>query len=219
MLVQGYVVGRLAANCFVLTDEESGDALVVDPGDNAVELLEQFRERKLNVTAILATHSHLDHSGGVHDLLEALPDANFYMHRLDYPQIAAQASMAAAWYGHEVTPPREPDRFLDHGDTIEVGDTSLTALHCPCHTPGSLCLYGEGTVFTGDVLFAGSVGRSDFPGGDAEALIRSIREHLLTLPDETSVLPGHNQSTTIRAERDQNPFLLDPRATLGIDLD
>ncbi|MDP6605031.1 MAG: MBL fold metallo-hydrolase [Dehalococcoidia bacterium] len=219
MQVQGFVVGRLAANCFVLADEESGDALVVDPGDNAAELLAQFREREFNITGILATHHHLDHSGGVHDLLEALPDAKFYMHRLDYPMIAAQAPTAGSWYGHDVTPPREPDRFLDHGDTIELGGRTLTALHCPGHTPGSLCLYGEGAVFTGDVLFAGSVGRSDFPGGDAETLIRSIREHLLTLPDETAVLPGHNQTTTVGAERAVNPFLRDPRGTLGIDLD
>lgn len=208
MILQNYVVGRLSANCFVLADEQTNEALVVDPGDNAAELLEQFRERDFNVTAVLATHHHLDHSGGVHELLEALPDAKFYMHRLDYPQIAQSVATAAAWYGHEVTAPREPDRFLDHGDTIEIGNHSITALHCPGHTPGSLCLYVDGMVLTGDVLFQGSIGRSDFPGGDAATLIESIREHLLTLPDETKVLPGHNQPTTIGTERAHNPFLL-----------
>jgi glyoxylase-like metal-dependent hydrolase (beta-lactamase superfamily II) len=210
MILQGYVVGRLSANCFVLADEETNEALVVDPGDNAAELLEQFSEREFNVTGVLATHHHLDHSGGVHELLEALPDAKFYMHRLDYPQIAESVATAAAWYGHEVTPPRQPDRFIEHGDTIEVGSHSIAALHCPGHTPGSLCLYAEGMVLTGDVLFQGSVGRSDFPGGDAATLIASIREHLLTLPDDTNVLPGHNQPSTIGTERTQNPFLLNP---------
>jgi hydroxyacylglutathione hydrolase len=210
MILQGYVVGRLSANCFVLADEETNDALVVDPGDNAADLLKQFSEREFNVTGVLATHHHLDHSGGVHELLEALPDAKFYMHRLDYPQIAESVATASSWYGHEVTPPREPDRFLEHGDTIQIGNQSIAALHCPGHTPGSLCLYADGMVLTGDVLFQGSVGRSDFPGGDAATLIESIREHLLTLPDETTVLPGHNQPSTIGTERTQNPFLLNP---------
>ena len=219
MILQGYVVGRLAANCMVIADDETRDALVIDPGDNATELLKQMVEQKFNVVGVLATHHHLDHTGGIHDMLEALPNAQFYMHQLDYPQIIAQAPTAEQWYGHAVTAPREPDRFLDHGDTIDVGSLSLTALHCPGHTPGSLCLFGEGVVLTGDVLFAGSVGRSDFPGGDAATLIRSIREHLLTLPDQTTVLPGHNQSTTVKQERETNPFLRDPRGTMGIDLD
>jgi glyoxylase-like metal-dependent hydrolase (beta-lactamase superfamily II) len=212
MILQGYVVGRLSANCFVLADEATNEALVVDPGDNATELLKQFSEHDFNVTGVLATHHHLDHSGGVHELLEALPDAKFYMHRLDYPQIAQSVATAATWYGHAVTPPREPDRFIEHGDTIDVGGHSISALHCPGHTPGSLCLYVDGMVLTGDVLFQGSIGRSDFPGGDAETLIRSIHEHLLTLPDETTVLPGHNQPSTIGTEREQNPFLLNPPA-------
>ncbi len=217
MILQGYVVGRLSANCFVLADEATNEALVVDPGDNAKELLEHFRERNFNVTGVLATHHHLDHSGGVHELLAALPDAQFYMHRLDYPQIEQSVATAAAWYGHEVTPPREPDRFLDHGDTIEIGSQSIAALHCPGHTPGSLCLYADGMVLTGDVLFQGSIGRTDFPGGDARTIIESIREHLLTLPAETIVFPGHNQATTIRDEHSLNPFLRDPDLALGLD--
>ena len=208
MLIESFVVGRLQANCYAIGDEKSREVLIIDPGDNAPELLDRFREMELRVTGVLATHSHLDHTGGLHELLEGLPEAEFYMHRDDYAGIAQQAPSAPAWYGHEVTPPREPDRYVDHGDTIEIGNHSITALHCPGHTPGSLCLYVDGMVLTGDVLFQGSIGRSDFPGGDAATLIESIREHLLTLPDETKVLPGHNQPTTIGTERAHNPFLL-----------
>ena len=222
MILQMYVVGALQANCYVVGDEQTREVLVIDPGDDAERLLEQLRERELRVTGVFATHSHLDHTGGVHELLEALPEARFYMHRLDYPQIAAQRSGARALMGREVSAPREPDRYLEHGDEISAGRHTFTALHCPGHTAGSLCLYGvhdaedggdggdgggRGVVFTGDVLFAGSVGRSDFPGGDGAQLIASIRQQLLTLPDATTVLPGHNMATTISAEREHNPFL------------
>lgn len=225
MIFHAYVVGAQEANCYVVGDEQSREALVIDPGDNAPQLLEQFREHDLRVTAVLATHHHLDHTGGLHELLDALPEARFYMHRLDYPRIAQQISRASARTGRELAPPREPDRFLDHGDQLEVGGLTFTALHCPGHTPGSLCLYtagggagggpDTGIVFTGDVLFAGSIGRSDIPGGDGRQLIASIHEHLLTLPGETVVLPGHNQTTTIRDEHSLNPFLRDPDLAAG----
>ncbi len=219
MILQAFAVGRLEANCYVVGDEESREVMVIDPGDDAPKLLEYFRARDLRVTTVFATHHHPDHTGGIHELLEALPEATFAMHRLDYPGVAQSASFAAAILGHELTPPREPDRYVEHGDTIEVGRHSFTALLCPGHTPGSLCLYGEHMVFTGDALFAGSIGRSDFPGGDAKQLVESIREHLLTLPDNTTVFPGHNGATTIGDERVVNPFLVNPRLTLGIDLD
>ncbi len=207
MLIEGFVVGRLQANCYAVGDERSREVLIIDPGDNAPELLDRFRELEFRVTGVLATHSHLDHTGGVHELLEGLPDAEFYMHRADYAGIAQQAPSAPAWYGHEVTPPRKPDRYVDHGDTIEVGSVSLGILHCPGHTPGHICVRGDGAVFTGDVLFQGSIGRSDFPGSDGEALLASIRDHLLTLPDETTVYSGHGPATTIEQERQYNPFL------------
>ena len=223
MIFKGYVVGAPEANCYVVGDEDSREVLVIDPGDDARQLLEQFRQHELRVTAVLATHHHSDHTGGVQELLDALPEAQFYMHRLDYAEIVNQSSGAGAGLGRESTPPREPDRFLEHGDEIAIGGESFTALHCPGHTPGSLCLYraagasGEGMVFTGDVLFAGSIGRSDFRGGDSRALIASIHEHLLTLPTPTIVFPGHNQATTIGDEHALNPFLRDPDLAAGFD--
>ena len=223
MILQGYVVGGLGANCYVVGDEDNREVLVIDPGGDAPQLLEQFRQHEFRVTAVLATHHHSDHTGGVQELLDALPEAQFYMHHLDYAEITNQSSRARAGLGRESTPPREPDRFLEHGDVIEIGGQSFTALHCPGHTPGSLCVYrmagasGEGMVFTGDVLFQGSIGRTDFAGGDSRALIASIHQHLLTLPPKTIVFPGHNQPTTIGDEYALNPFLRDPDLAAGLD--
>lgn len=213
MILHALAVGRLQANCYLVGDEETREALVVDPGDEAERVLAAVRELGLRVVGVVVTHHHLDHSGAASEMLAGVPEARFYMHRLDYPQIAASASMATQWYGHAVTPPPEPDAFLEHGDVIEVGRHQFRALHCPGHTPGSVCLYtpdgleDAGLVFTGDVLFAGSVGRSDFPGGNHEQLIASIREHLLTLPPNTLVLPGHLGGSTIEREARFNPFL------------
>jgi hydroxyacylglutathione hydrolase len=219
VILQGFVVGQLQANCFVVGDETTREVAVIDPGDQAAALLEQFRERDYRVTTVLATHHHLDHSGGLHELLEGLPGARFLMHAVDYPLIAASAPSAPMWYGHAVTPPRAPDRFVEHGDTFAIGGHEARVLHCPGHTPGSICIATDGAVFTGDVLFQGSIGRFDFPGSDGRALIRSIREHLLTLPDDTVVYPGHGPATTIGEERAYNPFLVNTRATLGFDPD
>lgn len=210
MILLAFPVGRLQANCYVVGDEDTREVLVVDPGDEAPRLLEELGRLKLRAVGVLVTHHHLDHSGGAHELLAGSPEARFYMHRLDYPQIAQAVASASLWYGHAVTAPPEPDRFLEDGDAIEAGRHRFTALHCPGHTPGSLCLYNdeeEGVVFTGDVLFSGSVGRSDFPGGNAAQLIESIRSKLLALPDDTLVLPGHLGGTTIERERRFNPFL------------
>lgn len=207
MILDRFVVGRLQANCYVVGDEGSHEVLVVDPGDQAPALAAELIRREYRPVAIFVTHAHLDHSGGADELLKAFPDAAFWMHEADYGDIDAQNESAATWYGHPVTVPRKPDRPLQDGDLLDVGGLHFTALHTPGHTVGSICLAGEGVVFTGDVLFQGTVGRSDFPGGDGPTLIRSIRDHLLALPDETSVLPGHGAQTTIAIERANNPFL------------
>lgn len=208
MILDRLVLGRLQANCYVVGDDASHQVMVVDPGDQGAALAEEIQRREYQPIAIFVTHAHLDHSGGAHDLMETFPDAEFWMHDADYRDIEEQNESAMTWYGRAVTVPREPDRALAHGDTLDVGALRFTALHTPGHTVGSVCLAGEGVVFTGDVLFQGTVGRSDFPGGDGPTLIHSIHEHLLTLPDDTVVLPGHGAQTTIAVERLQNPFLV-----------
>jgi len=219
LILERFVVGRLQANCYVVGDEETREVLVVDPGDEAATLVREFEERGYRVVAVFVTHTHLDHSGAAAEVLEALPDARFYMHPVDYAGIAPQVASASTWYGHAVKLPRPPDGALAHGDVVQVGRHRFTALHTPGHTPGSTCLAGEGLVFTGDVLFQGSIGRFDFPGSDGRALIRGIRDHLLTLPPETRVLPGHGAETTVEVEAAQNPFLTRTKMALGFDPD
>lgn len=209
MILLRYVVGPIQTNCYVVGDEATGEVLVIDPGDSGPELVAALRERQLTIRGVFATHHHTDHTAAVHEVLAAVPDATFYMSAIDYPEIALAAPQARAWYGREVTPPRAPDVYLQHGSEIAIGEHRLRALHCPGHTPGSICLAIDDLVFTGDVLFQGSIGRSDFPGGNALELLRSIHAHLLTLPDDTTVLPGHGPASTIGEERKQNPFLQD----------
>jgi hydroxyacylglutathione hydrolase len=219
MILDRFVVGRLQANCYVVGDEETREVMVVDPGDQGPALVAQIRERDYRPVAIFVTHAHLDHSGASHEMLEAFPEAAFWMHEADYLAIEPQSARADTWYGHPITVPRRPDRMLEHGDALPVGSHSFTALHTPGHTVGSICVAGEGVVFTGDVLFQGSIGRYNFPGGDGPTLIRSIRQHLLALPDETVVLPGHGPQSTVGTERAQNPFLTATRQVLGFDPD
>lgn len=219
MLLQVIPVGRLQANCYVIGDDDTREVTVIDPGDQAPALAEHLRREALTVRFVFVTHAHLDHSGGAHELLEAFPEARFVMHEVDHAAIAAQAPSAPSWYGHAVTPPRPPDLAAQHGGTLTVGRHTFTMLHTPGHTRGSVCLAGEGSVFTGDVLFQGSIGRFDFPGSSGRDLMRSIRDHLMTLPPETAVYPGHGPATTIEDERRYNPFLVNPRATLGFEVD
>ena len=220
MILEAFAVGRLQANCYVVGDERTREVIVIDPGDEAPALLAECARRDYRVGTVLLTHHHLDHSGATHELLAALPAARFLMHApLDYPALAAQAASAATWYGHAVTPPRPPDRTVVDGDRVDAGAHAFMVRHTPGHTPGSVCLAGEGVVFTGDVLFRRSIGRFDFPGSDGRALLRSIRDRLLVLPDETVVYPGHGPATTIGEERRANPFLVRPHATLGFGPD
>ena len=207
VLIQSFVVGQLQANCYAIGDEESREVLVIDPGDQGAELNEEISKLGLRVVAVLATHFHIDHSGAVHQILESSPEAKFLMHEEDYPRIAVNAANVSEWYGHPVTVPREPDRYLAHDDTVKIGNVTLTALHTPGHTPGSLCVSGPNAVFTGDVLFQDSIGRTDFEGGSHEQLVSSIRERLFLLPDETTVYPGHGPPTTIGEEKRSNPFV------------
>ena len=199
-------------NGFVVACENSADAVIIDPGDEVDALLRAIAAESLDVTAILLTHAHLDHVTGVASAKAAL-GAPVWLHRDDlflYEGAEAQGRM----FGLPVETPPPPDRFYAPGVPVDFGDLTVDVLHTPGHCPGGVCLAigprgsSERELFVGDTLFAGSIGRTDLPGGDYETLMRSIREVLLQFPDETVVHSGHGPDTTIGAERRTNPFLL-----------
>jgi hydroxyacylglutathione hydrolase len=203
-------VGMLACNCSVLGDETTGEAVVIDPGDEIERVQEILRRHKLRVRYIVATHAHIDHVGGIEKLQQAT-GAAVLMNESDLP-LYQNLALQAAWLG--VAPPSavEVDQFLKDGDALKCGAHSLNVLHTPGHSPGSLCLHLPGethTLFSGDTLFQSSIGRTDLWGGSFEEIIRSIKNSLLQLPDSTRVFPGHGPATTIGEERESNPFLHD----------
>jgi glyoxylase-like metal-dependent hydrolase (beta-lactamase superfamily II) len=208
-------VGALQCNCSILGDEASGEALVVDPGDEVPRIMALLQRHKLTVKQILITHAHIDHIAGA-ARLQALTGAPILYNQNDLPLVKMMA-VQAGWLGMETPEVRPPDDTLDDGKLISVGAVSNgppalsgSILHTPGHTQGSVCLYlpAQNLLLAGDTLFAGSVGRTDLPGGDGPTLIRSIHSKLLPLPDETIVLPGHGPRTTIGEERESNPFLI-----------
>ena len=200
-------VGALQCNCSILGDEASGEAIVVDPGDEVPRILAVLRRHKLTVKQILITHAHIDHIAGA-ARLQALTGAPVLYNQNDLPLVNMMA-VQAGWLGMETPEVRPPDDTLDDGKLISIANLSGSILHTPGHTQGSVCLYlpTQKLLLAGDTLFAGSVGRTDLPGGDGPTLIRSIHNKLLPLPDETVVLPGHGPKTTIGDERKSNPFL------------
>jgi glyoxylase-like metal-dependent hydrolase (beta-lactamase superfamily II) len=205
MIIDTLPVGPIMANCYILGCEETRSAAVIDPGDEVQRILAAVARHHLQVRLILNTHGHFDHVGGNRRLKEAT-GAEILIHRLDAPMLA-ELDMAARLFGmrSENSPP--PDRYLEHGDRIQVGTLEMAVLHTPGHTPGGVCFHGHGVVFAGDTLFAGSIGRTDFPGGDFATLAASIRDRLFTLPDAAKVLPGHMGPTTIAREKHHNPFV------------
>jgi len=207
MLLMRLVVGPLQVNCFILADEKTREAVVIDPGDDAQDILLIIKEKGLKVLYIVNTHGHFDHIGANKAIKEAT-GAEILIHEGDSAVLASAPSQSAMFGMKSVSSP-SADRFVKHGDVIRAGEVSLKVLHTPGHSPGGICLLEEGIVFTGDALFAGSIGRTDFPGGDLATLLRSIKTNLLTLPDDTKVFSGHGPASTIGDERRENPFLND----------
>lgn len=206
--VRGVVVGLFQENCWIIGSRKRGEACVVDPGDEPEEILALARDMGVRIVRIVASHAHLDHIMAATAVQEA-SGAPFLIHAADEQIAAALPLQAQRLLGRDVPPPPLPDAPLTHEDDLEVAGITLRVLHTPGHTPGSTSLYvaEAGLLFSGDTLFRGSIGRTDLPGGDSEQIMRSISETLLALPDETRVLPGHMQETTIGAERATNPFI------------
>jgi glyoxylase-like metal-dependent hydrolase (beta-lactamase superfamily II) len=206
--VRGVVVGLFQENCWIIGSRRRGEACVVDPGDEPAEILALARDMGVRLTRIVASHAHLDHILAARAIQEAT-GAPFLLHGGDREIAASMPLTAQLWLGRAEPPPPEPAALLRDGDDLEVAGVTLRVLYTPGHTPGSVSLYAPDArlLFSGDTLFRGSVGRTDLPGGDYEQLIRSITGRLMALPDETRVLPGHMQETTIGAERATNPFV------------
>jgi glyoxylase-like metal-dependent hydrolase (beta-lactamase superfamily II) len=201
-------VGMLACNCSIIGDEETGEAIVIDPGDEIERVQEVLARHKLRAKYIVATHAHIDHVGGLAELKRAT-GAAVLMHAGDLP-LYQNLAVQAEWLG--LLPPGvvDVDQFLKEGDTLRFGSHVLQVLHTPGHSPGSLSLHLPGAkpkIFSGDTLFQGSIGRTDLWGGSYEEILRSIHDRLLIFPDETPVFPGHGPATVIGEERDSNPFL------------
>lgn len=184
---------------------EFPDTVLVDPGEDAERFLAEAARRGRRITAIWLTHAHLDHIAGVSAVHRAT-GARIHLHPADRPLYDGLPEQGR-WFGLEFEPPPPPDVMLHQGQRLLVGETAFEVRHLPGHSPGHVCFVGAEVVLGGDVLFEGSIGRTDLPGGDLEALLDGIRRELLTLPDATIVYPGHGPSTTIGREREGNPFL------------
>jgi hydroxyacylglutathione hydrolase len=204
MILKMLVVGPIQANCFILGCERTNLAAVIDPGGDVDKILVTLAKDKLRCATIINTHGHFDHSGD-NKRLKDVTGAELIIHRADAPMIMQQGASGGMW-GMEVENSPAPDRYVNEGDIITFGDISLKVLHTPGHSAGSISLVTDKMVFVGDTLFAGSIGRTDFPGGDHSTLIRNVREKIFTLGDDVVVYPGHGPKTTVGRERKTNPF-------------
>ncbi len=207
MIHKIFPVGPLQCNCSIIGDEQTHDAMVIDPGDQIEGILEILRQEKLTLKQIVITHAHIDHVGGAMKL-KAATGAPILMNQNDYA-LLKMLDMQAAWVGMRPPGDVQVDEAVSQGRVLKIGDISSNVIHTPGHTEGSICIYfpEEKKLIAGDTLFAGSIGRTDLPGGSMDKIMRSLHTQVLALPDETEVLPGHGPVTTIGEERDSNPFL------------
>lgn len=205
LIIKRLQVGIYAANCYIVASSDKSEAIVVDPGGDVEYLLSEINRVGVEVKSIILTHGHGDHIGGVVALKKAL-SVPVMIHKADMEMVKSSAlNMSSSMPMGEVY--FEPDLLLTDGDEITIGDEKLITIHTPGHTLGGICLYGGGNLITGDTLFKGSIGRTDLYGGDFDTIIRSIKNKLLKLPDDTVVYPGHGPESSIGNERLRNPFL------------
>ena len=204
MIIKCIVVGPLENNCFIIADENTKEALLIDPGDEPDRISDIIAENNLKVKYIVCTHAHFDHVGAIPELKNET-GAKIVIHRDELNIYKHTKDQAAVLWGYELDPLPDPDVFVSDGDMLEIGNIKLETIHTPGHSPGGICLSGEGIVITGDTLFAGSVGRTDLFGGDIDMLKKSFKR-LMALPDNTRVLAGHGPQSTIGKERISNFF-------------
>ena len=205
VIIEKLEVGPLAVNCYLVGDEASRTGMIIDPGAESAAIRKRVKALGFDIKFIVLTHGHFDHVGALKELKEATR-AEIAIHTDDAQSLPFGNTLGAA-FGFSFPPPPAPDRLLEQGDSFELGRQRLRVLHTPGHTPGGICLLGEGIVFTGDTLFYASVGRADLPGGNSKQLIDSINKKLMVLSDNTTVYPGHGPESTIGQERRSNPFL------------
>ena len=200
-------VGPLQCNCSILGDERTHEAMVVDPGDQIDDILAMLAEEKLTVKQIVITHAHIDHVGGAMKL-KAATGAPILMNQSDYA-LLNMLPMQAAWVGMRPPGAVEIDESVGEGRVLQIGNIPANVIPTPGHTEGSICLFlpEEKKLIAGDTLFAGSIGRTDLPGGSMDKIMRSLHTRVLALPDDTQVTPGHGPQTSIGEERETNPFL------------
>jgi hydroxyacylglutathione hydrolase len=200
-------VGPLQCNCSVIGDEQSHEAIVIDPGDDIEQVIALIKKHHLQVKQIVITHAHIDHVGGAMKL-RAATGAPILLNQNDYA-LLKMLDVQATWIGVEDPGNVEIDQSVSSNDVVKAGSLAGQVLHTPGHTEGSICLYFpvEKTLIAGDTLFAGSIGRTDLPGGSYDKILHSLHDRVLALPDDTRVVPGHGPQTTIGKERETNPFL------------
>lgn len=210
MIIEQLQVGKFAVFAYIVGCKNTGEGIVIDAADEVNRILKTSRDLGIErIKYLVNTHGHSDHCGGNRQLQE-LTGARIVAHQDDAERMANPPLFILAMFGCEASPP--VDETVAEGDEVLFGEQRLQVIHTPGHTPGGICLYTPGYVFTGDTLFVGGIGRTDLPGGSMQVLLRSIRTRLLTLPEETVVLPGHNYGirpqSTIGAEKRSNPFIL-----------